>query len=133
MCKSLLLSIVVSLIGCQYQGLEEPDMYLSHDLERVCTPTISLRAKALKNNQGNGENPKRCSIVSAPGELSVAWSSDSSNDKFGSCQYHIPFDGGTQQPCKGGNTISPLRLEPVGKALPLRAYPELRCVSLSPG
>lgn len=36
------------------------------------------------------------------GGLAVEWTSDSINDSFGSCQYLIPFDGGTQQPCKGG-------------------------------
>lgn len=111
MCKSLLLSIVVSLIGCQYQGLEDPDMYLSHDLERVCTPTISLRAKALKNNQGNREkNQERCLVkigtemMSSAEKLTVEWVGKlTADDIFGSCQYLIPFDGGTQQSCKGGN------------------------------
>ena len=102
MYKSLLLSIVVSLIGCQYQGLEDLDMYISHDLERGCSPTISLQAKKLTNNQGNRETPRRCSVTSSMRGLAVEWTSDSITDSFGSCQYYIPFDGGTQQPCKGG-------------------------------
>ena len=110
MYKSLLLSIVVSLIGCQYQGLEDPDMYISGDLERVCSPTISLRAKALKNNQGNREKQERCLVkigtemMSSAEKLTVEWVGKSTaDDILGSCQYLIPFDGGTQQSCKGGN------------------------------
>ena len=98
MCKSLLLSIVVSLIGCQYQGLEDLDMYISHDLGKICTPTISLQAKTLTNNQGNG---KICSVTSSMGVLAVKRSSDSVTDSFGSCQYLIPFDVDIQQSCKG--------------------------------
>lgn len=109
MCKSFLLIIVVSLIGCQYQGLEDPDMYISRDLKGGCSPTISLQAKMLTNNQGNREKQERCLVkigtemMSSAEKLTVEWVGKlTADDIFGSCQYLIPFDGGTQQPCKGG-------------------------------